>query len=535
MKSFLKRLLKRISHQNHGKSSAFSTSGQTKTSTNQKNEAPLSQRATVGYLKKELANCSDIIYHDFSVAQTACTIIYINGMVDVRLLQDNVLNPLTSFPESADSKDLLKHLFDESALPVNKQKQISTPEDALTGVLDGQVLLIVDGSEKKLLIGLSSPVKRGIEKPDTETVIRGPREAFVESLDDNLVLLRKRLKLSTFKTEEMIIGTESKTKVVLVYIEGKNNDKLVKEMRYRLSSIEINSVFGSSYLEEFIEDNPMSPFSQLQYTERPDTVCASLLEGRVAVIVDGSPITIMAPVTLFMLMQSAEDYYTRFWYATWIRWVRFVFLLLSLLLPSFYIAVTTFHPEIIPEDLLLTVASAREVVPFPAVLEAVIMELFFEALREAAVRIPQAIGQAVSIIGALIIGTAAVQAGIASPVMVIIVSLTGISSFITPHYDLGLSFRMLRFPIMILAASFGLVGVAIAMLLIYIHLLELKSFGYPYLSPLAPMIRKDLKDTLVRAPWWAMGVRPIFKLTNSKAGRRLQGRKWDKPAEDKDE
>lgn len=291
--------------------------------------------------------------------------------------------------------------------------------------------------------------------------------------------------------------------------------KTIQDMFYthlqlitELGNIEIDGVLGSSYVEEFLDHSRFSPFPQVQYTERPDVVSAALLEGRVAIIVDGTPMVLLAPVTLWMLLQSAEDYYQRYIAGTWIRWIRYLFVFISLLLPSVYVAITTFHPEMIPPKLLMTIAASREIVPFPALIEAFIMEISFEALREAAVRIPKSIGQAVSIIGALIIGTAAVQAGIVSAAMVIIVSFTGIASFIIPHFDLGLSIRLLRFPIMIFAGLFGLFGIICGLLLIYIHLINLRSFGMPYLAPMTPLIIGDLKDTYVRAPWWYLRKRP---------------------------
>ncbi|MNJ56408.1 Spore germination protein A1 [compost metagenome] len=246
---------------------------------------------------------------------------------------------------------------------------------------------------------------------------------------------------------------------------------------------------------------------------------------------DGSPSAIIAPVTLAMLMQTAEDYYQRYIAATWIRWIRYLFLIVSLLLPSLYIAITTFHPEMIPYKLLMTIAAAREIVPFPAFVEAFIMELAFEALREASIRIPKSIGQAVSIIGALIIGTAAVQAGIVSAAMVIIVSLTGIASFIIPHFDLGLSIRLLRFPIMALASILGLFGITCGLIILYIHLLNLKSFGIPYLSPFTPLVKADLNDTIFRAPWWAMQNRPILSTHNEKR-QKNNARGWEKQKEE---
>ncbi|WP_225442810.1 spore germination protein [Paenibacillus lycopersici] len=478
----------------------------------------------IAYLQRRFSDSSDIVYHTFAAPTgLACALIYIKGMIDTSMLEELVLRTLTDIDPGTTSGELCAMLFDRKELPIAMQTiSLSLPE-VERGLLDGRPALMVEGERRMLQLSLYDANQRAISEPPNESVIRGPREAFIEGLETNLTLMRKRLKTYRFTVESMHFGRETHTAVALVYLSGVCKPELLAEARRRLSAIDIDGVLGSSYLEEFIEDNPNSPFPQMQYTERPDVACAALLEGRFVLVVDGTPIVILAPVTLFMLMQSAEDYYQRYIAATWIRIIRYVFLLISILLPSFYIAITTFHPDIIPERLLVTVAAARENVPFPALLEAFLMELSFEALREASLRIPKVIGQAVSIIGALIIGTAAVQAGIVSASMVIIVSMTGIASFIIPHYDLGLAFRLIRFPIMILAGMFGLFGIACGMILLYFHLIELRSFGMAYLEPLTPRNKNDLKDVFVRTPWWAMKSNPSF---SDASRRRSNGRQW---------
>lgn len=477
-------------------------------------------------LKHRLSKSADIVYRTFTTPTgLPCAIVYIKGMIDLQTVEDNVLKVLAGIDPATPHQELFARLFDRKQLPVALQSVIVALKDAEQCVLDGNALLMIEGERRMLSFSVSSAQQRAIEEAPNEAVIRGPREAFIEHLETNITLLRKRLRTGSFTVDMLSFGEYTRTSVAVAYLSGVCKPALVDEVKKRLSYVKIDGVLGSSYLEEYIEDNPYSPFPQLQYTERPDVVCAALLEGRIALLVDGTPIAIIAPVTMFMLMQSAEDYYSRYVAASWIRLLRFVFLIISLLLPSFYIAVTTFHPDIIPERLLVTIAAAREGVPFPALLEALLMELSFEALREASLRIPKVIGQAVSIIGALIIGTAAVQAGIVSAAMVIIVSMTGIASFIIPHYDLGLAFRLLRFPIMILAGIFGLFGIACGMVLLYIHLIELRSFGVPYMEPLTPRRARDLKDVFIRAPWWAMRTHPAFAGGNQN-GKRAGGRDW---------
>ncbi|WP_410768499.1 spore germination protein [Fontibacillus sp. BL9] len=482
----------------------------------------------IGWFHQQLNGCSDIIYREFELSTgQACALIYVRGMISQDSAQNFIIRSLQVEADDLKHDDIFQFLFKDNGLSVSQSLIIEDLNDGLKAVLDAGALLMIDGDERMMTFSISSYPTRSIEEAPNESVIRGPREAFIEDLEINLTLLRRRIKNKNFKTEAIILGSETKTDMVLTYIEGICKPELVKEMKRRLSYIEIDSVLGSSYVEEAIEDNPYSPFPQVQYTERPDVVAAALLEGRIALLVDGTPMTIIAPVTLPMLLQAAEDYYQRFVAATWIRWIRYFFVINSLLLPSLYIAITTFHPEMIPSQFLRTIAASREIVPFPALLEAFIMELAFEALREASVRIPKSIGQAVSIIGALIIGTAAVEAGIVSAAMVIIVSLTGIASFIIPHFDLGLSFRLLRFPIMFLASMFGLYGISCGLIIIYIHLINLESFGVPYMSPLAPLVTADLNDTLVRAPWYSMIKRPK-QLTRNSTRQKNNSRGWAK-------
>jgi hypothetical protein len=267
-------------------------------------------------------------------------------------------------------------------------------------------------------------------------------------------------------------------------------------------------VLESAYIEELLEDQPFSIFPQIMNTERPDVAAANLLEGRVVIMVDGTPFVLIAPTTFYSLIQSPEDYYQRYAFSTAIRWLRYAALVISLLLPSLYVAVLTFHQEMVPTSLFFSIAKSREEIPFPVVVEALIMEITFEALREAGVRLPKQIGSAVSIVGALVIGQAAVSAGIVSAPMVMVVSITGIASFMIPRYSAGIALRLLRLPIILLAGTLGLLGIMLGVISTVVHLCTIRSFGVPYLSPLGPMKGQDMKDVLIRAPWWMLNTRP---------------------------
>jgi spore germination protein KA len=303
-----------------------------------------------------------------------------------------------------------------------------------------------------------------------------------------------------------------------MYIKGLVSDQIIKEVHSRLDRIDIDSILESGYIEELIQDETMTPFPTVYNTERPDVVAAELMEAKVAILVDGTPIVLIVPAPFVSFMHAAEDYYQRADISSFIRILRYIGLIVSLLSPSFYIAVTTFHQEMIPPALLMSLAAQREAVPFPAFIEALLMEFTFEILREAGVRMPKYIGAAVSIVGTLVIGQAAVVAGIISAAMVIVVSLTAISSFVLPAYNMSIAFRMLRFPLMGLAASFGLFGIFVGCTTIILHMCSLRSFGVPYMTPLAPIVPSDNKDAVLRFPHRLLITRP--RMTNHKNIRR---------------
>lgn len=301
---------------------------------------------------------------------------------------------------------------------------------------------------------------------------------------------------------QLQLGEQTRTPVVLVYMQGKADELLIREAQTRLQRIQLDSVLESSYIEELIADHRYSPFPQLLSTERADVTASYLLEGRVAIMTEGTPFVLIAPITLVSLLQAPDDYYQGYMLGTFIRIIRYLFFALSIFLPAVYVALLSFHQEMIPTILLLKIATLREEIPFPVIVEALMMELMFEALREAGLRLPKQIGSAVSIVGALVIGQAAVQAGLVSAPMVIIVALTGVASFMIPRYPLSISTRLIRIPLIVLAGTIGLLGVIYGLLAVLIHLCGLQSFGTPYLAPLSPASGKQLQDTVLRAPWW---------------------------------
>lgn len=468
-------------------------------------------------LRNIFDGCSDIVFRELKIhREIDALMVFIDGIVDSKDIHDNVLRPLFHRQVNDDRIVTLERLRNQE-IALTQFSKVNRMSELLDSVLGGNVALLVDGLDECLILNAIGGKRRSVEEPASEATIRGPREGFTENLRTNTALIRFRVKSPTLKMESLKMGKYTRTNVVLAYMEGIADPRVVDEVRKRLQSIKIDGVIESGYLEELIEDEPFSPFPQLQYTERPDTVASQLLEGRFAIFVDGTPFVLTGPVTFWQMLHASEDYYERFYIGNFIRWLRYVFLFLALFTPALYIAITSYHQDLLPTTLTLTVAASRESIPFPAIVETLIMELSFEALREASVRLPRTIGQSVSILGALVIGQAAVQAGIVSAPMVIIVSLTGIASFTIPRFNFAISIRLLRFPLMILAAAFGLFGIVIGTVWILVHLVSLRSFGVPYMSGAAPYKQDEMKDIFIRAPWWMMVFRPTtYSPANSK-------------------
>ncbi|OXM85766.1 spore germination protein [Paenibacillus rigui] len=442
--------------------------------------------------------CGDIVFRSFELANgIRAAAVYVQGLSDESLFQHQVIDPLMHMePERTEGVSQLV-----AQLPATAE-QLTDWTVITEKIGSGLPVLWIDGSNAAYAFGMIKITQRNVEEPAAESTIRGPREGFTESLGVNLPLIRRRIKSPELKLVNLTVGTYTKTQITLAYMKNLADPHLVAEMKSRIERIRINGVLESEMIEEWIADNPYSPFPQALPTERPDVVCANLLEGRLAVLIDGTPFVLVAPIGLFSLLQSAEDYYQNIFMSTFIRWLRYVFFIISLLLPSAYVAITTFHQEMIPSVLLLNISKSREEIPFPALIEAMIMEITFEALREAGVRLPKQVGAAVSIVGALVIGQAATSAGIVSAPMVIVVAITGIASFMIPRYTLGIPLRLIRFPIMLMAGTLGLVGVMLGFIGIIMHLSRLSSFGVPYLAPVAPTRFKEFKDIMFRAPVW---------------------------------
>ncbi len=468
---------------------------------------------TVDWFQSVLGKSDDLICRRFLVlGKHPAALFYFYSFVDQELLNEDILRPLMQMPspelrEIAAGKSLKQLLSDDvlyySALKLEKDKN-----KLINFAMRGDTVVFVEGLDEAMVIGCRKVDKRSIDQPKTEAVIRGPREGFIELIESNMALLRYRLQTKNFRIQIREIGMRTKTKVAICYIDDIADPQIVDEVKKRLSNIQIDGVVDSGYLEQFLEDNHFTPFPQVQYTERPDKVTANLLEGRVAILSDGSPMALIVPTVFGQFYQTVEDYSERFLLMSAIRLARLLAIIFSIVFPSLYVAIISFNPELIPTDFAVAVSGGRAGVPFPAVVEILIMETAMEVLREASIRLPVQIGGALSIVGALIIGQAAVSAGFASPITVVIIALATIGSFANPAYNAALALRLLRFPIILLAGTLGLFGIMVGLIFVVNHMLSLKSFGVPYLSPFVPVNRGGMKDLIFRAPTWSMKKRP---------------------------
>ncbi|WNS44415.1 spore germination protein [Paenibacillus sp. MMS20-IR301] len=472
-------------------------------------------------IRTRLGNSPDLIFRTYELINRTVRVaaVYMIGITD-REIVDVFISHAMSFESLNDDERLAQTpeavfaYIKENALSIGKEKLVQDINGLLEALLSGDTIILVNGLNEAVSGSTCGGEVRPVSEAVTQVAIRGSKESFTETISTNIALVRKIIKNPDLWTETMKLGDITHTDITIMYIRGIADEETIKVFKQKLKEIQVDSVLESGYIEQIIEDNKYSPFPTLYNTERPDSVAGNLLDGRIAIFVDGTPFVLIAPTTFFMFFHTVEDYYQRYDISTLIRLLRFLCLLISLYGPAIFVAALNFHQEMIPTPLLINLASQREGVPFPAFVEAILMEVTFEIIREAGVRMPSPIGQTVSIIGGLVLGTAAVQAGIVSPAMVIVVSLTGISSFATPAFNMALSIRMLRFVIMVIAAFMGLYGIAIFTIMLIAHMCSLRSLGVPYMSPMGPFVPENQKDTFIRSPVHFMKTRSRLKRNN---------------------
>jgi len=472
----------------------------------------------IAYLGGAFSGCGDIVSRKLSVGQDKQITIYItyaDNMTNRSILEESVFVRLLTKPLKIgvfQKTDALGIIMEE-AIGTAEAELSPDMDEIILAVLSGDTAIFADGCAQAIVLSTKGWPNRGVNATETEVVIQGSKEAFSETFRINTALIRRRIRDTRLKIKQMKSGTRSKTDIALVYLDDVVRPSILREVEEKIEGINIDAILDSGYIEQFIEGNTLSPFPQTQMTERPDKAAAAILEGRIVIVVDNSPFVLIVPATLNVFFQSAEDYYQRWTIMSFLRLLRYVGALLSVILPALYIAIDVYNPAMLPSLMVLKMAAARLMVPFPALFEVLIMQLAFELLGEADIRLPGPMGGAVGIVGGLIIGQAAVEAGIVSPIIVVVAALTGICSFTIPNISLVGGLRLARYFLIFCAAPFGLLGFWVGILILLIHLASLKSFGIPYLYPFcSPDVTDydDLKDSIFRAPLPMMKRRPIF-------------------------
>ncbi|WP_313339247.1 spore germination protein [Sedimentibacter sp.] len=479
-------------------------------------------------LKEVFKDANDIIFRNMKVGQNKklnILIFYVDGMTTKDSISEYAIQTLMDSINLENlKKDSGKELQNEvlnSNIAITELGTVQTLQECVDKALSGETILFVETCSKAIWLSSRGWQIRGIQEPAAETLIRGARDGFIETMKVNITLIRRRIRDPRLKVKYLQIGTRSKTDITLLYIEDIVNKTVLDEVEKRINNIEIEAVLESSYIEELIEDDTYSPFPQVENTERPDAAASALLEGRVVIAVDNTPTVLMAPATFISFMQSSEDYYERWMLSCLIRMIRYIALPIVMLLPAIYVAVAQFHPNMLPTQLALYVAASRANVPFPPYFEALLMELVMELVREASLRITTPVGSTIGLVSGLVIGSASVEAGLITPIAVIIVALTGLASFAIPSYNFSTSLRMIRFGFIILASTFGLFGISIGLCILIIHLCTLKSFGVPYLTPMTHFVerRRDLKDTVIRPKIHDLVRKPIYLQVEKEKGK----------------
>lgn len=477
-------------------------------------------RKNIAAVQEAFRDCGDIIQREFRIRGGEGTLfmVYTDNIVDGDTIQDFIMTNVMARCEMQGTEGLLQSLMEE-VIAIGELTKITTMEAAYDAVLLGDTVLFMDGDDFALQASTKQFPTRGVNKAETEVVVQGPKDAFTELMSLNIVLTRRRIRDTRLKVKRKKVGKRSKTDVGLLYMADLVRPEFLQKIEQQLDGMQLDAILDSGYAEQLLEQRQSSPFPQLQMTERPDKTASALLEGRVALLMDNTPYAILLPATLNTFFQAAEDYYDRWEIMSFIRLIRYGAAFLAVALPGIYIAFAVYHPQLMPTALALKVAATRANIPFSVIGEVLIMEIAFELLREAGIRLPSPVSSTIGIVGGIIIGSAAVDAGIVSPAVVIISALTGICSFVIPNVSIVSALRISKYLVIFLAAVFGLFGVWAALLLLLVHLASLTSYGIPYLYPFcSSSVNDDVdwEDSIFRLPLSKMKRRPIFTKPNER-------------------
>lgn len=500
-------------------------------------------------VKYNLIINSDINSREFTLSTKTqkynCLLLYIDGLVNSDSINDYVLKPLLlknsiTMKENVSSdsnkrsslknvkKFSLEDFIYNSLIPQNSISKETKFSEIITKVNTGFCVLFVDTLTTAFCIETKGVKGRTVSEPITETIIKGAHEGFVENLRTNTSLIRRIVNNENLIIEDITIGDVSKTKIAICYMKNITNDDLVAEVKYRLNNIKIDYLLSAGQLEQLIQDDPKALFPELISTERPDKTSYYLLNGKIAILINGSPYSIILPATFIDFITSPEDTNLNYNYANFLRIIRCVALFFALLLPGLYVAITNYHQELIPSELLFAIVNAREAIPFPVLFEILIMEFSFELIQEASVRVSSSFSTTIGIIGALILGDAAVSANIVSPILIIIVAFTGICGFTIPDYSLKFSVRIFRFIYTILGYVAGFLGITFGFFLHFIFLSSQSSFGIPFISPYVPFMNSKSIDNIYMPPVWKREKRSSFLNTKQPESEEHISMQWRK-------
>ena len=475
-------------------------------------------------IDRRIKDCDDIKCRKMKLGQQekveAC-IYYVEVAVNNLTIEDSVIGKLINDLWKMNPEEQYEYIKD-NALGITDVKELSDINEVIMGIMIGDGVVLIDGYNKAVKIKSQGYPRMGVAETEMEKVMRGSKEGFSDSVKTNTALVRRRIRSDKLKVKEKIMGDISNTTVAIVYVDGVARDSVLKEINDRLSKINVEGLTDSGIIEQLTEESILSPFPQYQTTERPDKVAMEILNGRVGVFVDNTPVALLLPTSYGNFFQTADDYYNRFQIVSFERIIRYVAAIIAMTFPAFYLAVIIYHPEILPTNLIMTLQAARVNIPFPAFVEVLIMELSFELLREAGVRIPGPMGSTIGIVGGLIIGQAAVSAGVVSPIIVIVVAVTALASFAIPNDELSSAFRLLKYFAIVLAAFYGFFGIIMALLFVVGHLCRLKSFGFPYMMPYVAADvnnKRDLKDSVIRYPMKRLTWKSIYASHKNRRGR----------------
>ncbi len=478
---------------------------------------------TTENIKSVLSDSNDIVYQVHYIngrRDLPVTVIYVDGLVDIKIVNDDILKPLSQekILEEVKNFNSIIDLIEHGTIYHASRKLRTNLEDTLSDILNGAVALVFDKVKKAITFDIRGFEKRSITEPTNESALKGSKDSFIEDLRVNTSLVRRKIRTPYLRIKETTVGFQTRTNIAVIYIENLTNKNLIEEVFKRINKINVDGATTAGSIEEYIIDNKRTIFPLVLNTERTDKFCHNILEGRVGLLIDGLPTAYVIPATITMFFQTPEDYAQNYVISSFLRSIRFINSLIALLASAFYISITTFHQEMIPTVLAISIIRNKTEVPFPTSTSIFFMLLALEVLIEAGFRLPKTIGQTISIIGALVVGQAAVQAKIISPVVVIIIAISGMAGFTMPNQDFSNAIRFFRLVFVICATIAGLYGLSLVFLLLIYHLNTLETYGIPYFSPFVANEGRDIiNDTIIRLPLQYMKKRPTnLKTVNKK-------------------